>query len=137
MKTYRIFISHSWSYQQQYKSLVRMLREANRFKFANYSVPPDDPIHNADDDEMLRQKIRNQMSLCHAILIIAGVYATHSRWINEEIDLAESGFSGRKGIVAVLPWGAQRTSARAKEAADKIARWNTKSIVRAIREVGK
>ena len=60
-------------------------------------MPPDDPIHDADDDEMLRQEIRNQMSPCHVILILAGVYATYSRWINEEIDLAESGFFFRAG----------------------------------------
>ena len=136
VKTYRIFISHSWAYKEQYKSLIRMLTNADRFSFVDYSVPPDDPIHDADDDEMLRKEIRNQMSPCHVILILAGVYATYSRWINEEIDLAESGFSGRKAIVAIEPWGAQRTSARVKNAADRIVRWNTQSIVRAIREVG-
>ena len=136
VKTYRIFISHSWAYKEQYKSLIRMLTNADRFSFVDYSVPPDDPIHDADDDEMLRREIRNQMSPCHVILILAGVYATYSRWINEEIDLAESGFSGRKAIVAIEPWGAQRTSARVKNAADRIVRWNTQSIVRAIREVG-
>ena len=136
MKTYRIFISHSWAYEEQYRKIVRMLEKAERFSFVDYSVPPDDPIHDADDDEMLRQEIRNQMSLCHVILILAGVYATYSRWINEEIDLAESGFSERKAIVAIEPWGAQRTSARVKGAADQTVRWSTKSIVRAIREVG-
>lgn len=136
VKTYRIFISHSWAYKEQYKSLIRMLTNAERFSFVDYSVPPDDPIHDADDDERLREEIRNQMSPCHVILILAGVYASYSRWINEEIDLAESGFLGGKAIVAVEPWGAQRTSVRVKNAADRIVRWNTQSIGRAIREVG-
>ncbi len=136
MRTYRIFISHSWAYEEQYRRIVEMLDNAARFSFVDYSVPPDDPIHGADDDEALRRAIRNQMSPCHVILILAGVYATYSRWINEEIDLAESGFSDSKAIVAIEPWGAQRTSARVKGAADRTVGWNTSSIVRAIREVG-
>ena len=27
MKTYRIFISHSWAYKEQYKSLIRTAHE--------------------------------------------------------------------------------------------------------------
>lgn len=136
MKTYRIFISHSWAYKKQYRSVVAMLDKAAPFSFINYSVPPDDPIHGADDDAALRNAIRNQMSPCHVILILAGVYATYSRWINEEIDLAESGFADRKAIVAIAPWGAERTSVRVKRAADRVVGWNTNSIVGAIREVG-
>ena len=136
MKTYRIFISHSWAYEEQYRRLIRMLNNADRFSFIDYSVPPDDPIHDANNDRALRREIRNQMSPCHVILILAGVYATYSRWINEEIVLAESGFVYRKPIIAVAPRGAQRTSVRVTNAADLIVRWSTPSIVHAIRDLG-
>ena len=48
----------------------------------------------------------------------------------EEIDLAK--VLGKK-IIAVEPWGAQRTSEIVKNAADEIVGWNTASIVKAIR----
>ena len=135
MKTYNLFISHSWTYGEQYQGLISLLENARYFSFKNYSVPEDDPIHNAGTDAQLREAIRNQMSSCHAILILAGVYSTYSRWINEEIDLAESGFYSRKPIIAIAPWAAARLSAPVQEAADRVVKWNTNSIVSAIREV--
>ena len=92
MKTYNLFISHSWSYADQYQRLVSLLNRRRYFAFKNYSVPLDDPIHRAATDAQLRQAIRNHMAPCHVILIVAGVYATYSKWIDIEIELALSGF---------------------------------------------
>ena len=69
------------------------------------------------------------------VLILAGVYATYSKWINIEIDLAERGFNQPKPIIAIEPWGSEKTSVRVKQAADRIVKWNTESIVNAIREL--
>ena len=136
MKTYNLFISHSWRYSNEYNRLVALLKERPYFGFQNYSVPPDDPIHNANNDTQLRREILNQMRPCHVVLILAGVYATYSKWINIEIDLAKKGFSNAKPIIAIRPWGADRISATVSAAADKIVGWNTESVVSAIRELG-
>ena len=93
MKTYNLFISHSWSYGDQYIRLVNLLRNRKYFSFKNYSVPRNHPIHIVGTDEQLSQAIQNKMMLCHVVLILAGVYASHSKWINEEIHLAEEGFN--------------------------------------------
>ena len=87
MKTYNLFISHSWRYSDQYDRLVNLLRERGYFAFRNYSVPPDDPIHGAGNDAQLRRAIRNHMAPCHVVLILAGVYASYSKWINIEIGI--------------------------------------------------
>ena len=76
------------------------------------------------------------MAPCHVVLILAGVYATYSKWINVEIDLAKKGFTHGKPIIAIRPWGSQRISQPVKDAADRIVGWNTESIVAAIRELG-
>jgi len=135
-KTYNLFISHSWTYGDAYEKLVKMLDAAPYFFYRNYSVPRDDPIHNAPNQAALKEAIKNQMSGCHAILILAGVYATYSKWINEEIALAKRGFQTPKPIVAIQPWGAERTSQVVKDNADIIVGWNTRSIVDGIRRVG-
>ncbi|WP_283130695.1 TIR domain-containing protein [Enterovibrio norvegicus] len=136
-KKYNLFISHSWAYGDAYEKLVKMLDEAAYFSYKNHSVPKDDPIHNANSAAQLREAIRNQMNGCHAIIVLAGVYSTYSKWINEEIVLANEGFaSGKKPIIAIQPWGAEKTSTFVKENADIVVGWNTKSIVDAIREVG-
>ena len=135
MRTFNLFISHSWSYADTYDGLVNLLQQRSHFSFRNYSVPQDDPIHDAGTDAQLREAIRRQMAPCSVVLILAGVYATYSKWIEEEIDLAKHDFDAAKPIIAVEPWGSQRTSTRVKDAADTIVRWNTESIVRAIREL--
>lgn len=134
MRTFNLFISHSWSYGNAYEGLVSLLRERSYFDFKNFSVPKDDPIHNAPNADLLREAIRSKMSPCSAVLVLAGVYATHSKWIDEEIRLAKA-FDLPKPIVAIEPWGSERTSVPVKHAADRIVKWNTDSIVQAIREV--
>ena len=135
MKTHHLFISHSWSYSDQYLRLINLLHGRSHFKCSDYSVPRDDPIHNASTDTQLEQAIRDQMAYGSVILILAGVYATYSRWINIKIDLAKFGFHRPKSIIAIEPWASNRASVRVRQAADRIVGWNTESIIRAIRNL--
>lgn len=128
--TYNLFISHSWVYGDAYYRLVDMLDAKPYFIYKNYSVPKNDPIHNARYDYQLRAAIKEQMQHASCVLILAGVYATYSKWINIEIELAQQ---MNKTIIAIEPWGSEKTSIVVKKAADKIVRWNTDSIVAAIR----
>lgn len=128
--TYNLFISHSWTYGDAYDRLVDMLNAKPYFSYKNYSVPKYDPIHNVSNDYQLKEAIRRQMQPASCILILAGVYSTYSKWINIEIELAQS--MGKK-IIAIEPWGAERTSSKVKSATHSIVRWNTDSIINAIR----
>ena len=47
---YNLFISHSWNYSNTYNDLVRLLNNKPYFSYKNYSVPKNDPIHNASND---------------------------------------------------------------------------------------
>ena len=132
---YNLFISHSWRYSSPYERLVQLLRDQPRFQFRNYSVPKDNPIHIIGRDSQLRAAIRDKMSPCRVVIILAGVYATSSKWINAEIDLAKVGFEHPKPIIAVEPWGSEKTSVPVKNAANEIVGWNTRSIVNAIRRL--
>lgn len=132
---YNLFISHSWSYSNQYEGLVGLLDKANGFVYKNYSVPKDDPVHNAENDDELKEAIKEQMSHASVVLILAGLYANYSKWIDIEIDLAQNGFNKPKPIIAVEYWGAEHTSKVVKDAANEIVKWNTNSIVNAIKEL--
>lgn len=129
--TYNLFISHSWDYSDAYEKLINLLDSADEFSYKNYSVPKDDPIHNAKYDYQLKEAIRNKMQHASRVLILAGVYSTYSKWINIEIELAKE--MGKK-IIAIEPWGAERTSITVKSNANKIVKWQTSSIVNAIKE---
>jgi hypothetical protein len=67
------------------------------------------------------------------ILILAGVYASYSKWIQKEISIAEE---YGKSIIAIEPWDSDRTSIIVKDAADKIVKWQGKSIADAIKKFG-
>lgn len=128
---YNLFISHSWNHSDAYEKLVNLLDKADNFRYKNYSVPKDDPVHNAKNDAALKAAIQDQMRHASCVLILAGVYSTYSKWINIELDLAVE--MGKK-IIAVEPWGSERTSARVKLYADKIVKWQASSIIKAIEE---
>lgn len=131
---YNLFISHSWNYSNAYERLTNLLNNAPYFYYKNYSVSKDDPliIRSKFYESELKNKIKNQMRSCHAVLILAGVYASYSDSIDMEINVAkELG----KPIIAVEPWASEKTSQKVKQNADKIVGWNTNSIISAIREL--
>lgn len=127
---YNLFISHSWSYSDAYDGLVNLLNSNPSFDYKNYSVPKDDPIHDAEDDYQLKEAIKSQMQHASCVLILAGIYSTYSKWINIEIELAQE--MGKK-IIAVEPWDSEKTSSVVKTAADAIVKWRADSIIFAIR----
>ena len=131
--SYNLFISHSWTHSDAYEKQTALLDKDASFSYANYSIPKDDPIHNAPNQEALKKAIKEKMAHASCVLILAGVYSTYSKWINIEIELAQKGFATSKKIIAIQPWGAERTSQTVKNAADEIVNWQTSSIIKAIR----
>jgi len=137
-KQIHIFISHAWSYSGHYDTLSEWIfNETWRsgqavLNFHNYSVPINDPIHDAKNDTQLKLALFNQISRCHVIVIPTGMYANYSRWIQKEIDGA-SGYG--KPMLAVNPWGAQRTSTVVSSVATKTVGWNKKSVIGGIWEL--
>jgi hypothetical protein len=134
LKTYKIFISHSWSYSDAYEKLCNLLDDANNFVYSDYSIPKDDPVHTRGSDSALYDAIKQKMSFCNVIIILAGVYSSYSKWIDKEIKIANSEFINKKPIIAIEPWGSEKTSRLVKDNADVLVGWNTSSIVDAIRK---
>jgi hypothetical protein len=134
MSTHQIhvFVSHSWSYSDHYETLSGWIFGQNwnsgqaSLDFRNFSVPKDDPIHNAANTAALREAIFNQIKRSHVIVIPTGMYATHSTWIKEEITGAAN---HGKPVLAVNPWAQLKTSSVVAAAAAKTVGWNSKSVV--------
>lgn len=131
LKTYRLFISHSWAYGDAYEKLVKFFNEHPNFKWVNYSVPKDDPIHSANNDAQLYKAIKAQIAQVNCVVMLAGVYSSHSKWIDKEIQISKADFN--KPIIAVEPWASEKTSKLVKNNSDAIVKWQSKSIVDAIR----
>lgn len=132
MKTYHLFISHSWTYGDQFDRLKKLLKERSYFDFIDHSIPKYDPVHSKSDKE-LYESIYRKMYSCHGVLLIAGIYTTYSRWIDKEVFIAKKQFTYPKPIIAIKPYGNDRISSVAGEHADVVVNWNTESIISAIR----
>ncbi|WP_435099361.1 TIR domain-containing protein [Halarchaeum sp. P4] len=129
---YRLFVSHSWDYSDEYENLTDLLDEANHFEYTNYSVPEEDSI-DADTDEELEEELREgQIKPASVFIALAGLYSSYSDWIGREIRIAED---ENKPILGVEPWGSDSTSDYVERHADRMVGWNTDSIVEAIRDM--
>jgi len=129
-RLFNIFICHSWGYDDDYETLTRLLDEHPYFFWRNYSVPKDDPIHNARTRTALRAALKKKIRHASCVIVPAGVYCTYSNWIEEEIDIAlEMG----KPIIGIRPRGAERVSSIVRDNAVDTVGWTSKSVVDAIR----
>ncbi len=135
IQTKHLFISHSWTYGDAYDRLVALLEAAPYFSFKNFSVPRHSPIHNAPNQQLLAEAIKAQIAQSSCVLVLAGVYASYSKWIDKEIAIAKRGFMYPKPIIAIEPWGSEKTSVLVRQNADIIVKWQTSSIIQAIHKL--
>jgi hypothetical protein len=127
-----IFISHAWAYSEDYNTLASWIFEENwstgqaSLDFRDYSVPKNDPIHNATTNKALEEAIFNQISRSHVVVIPVGMYTSYSKWIQKEIDGA-NGY--KKPILAVIPRGQQRKAEVVVNNASAEVGWNKQSVI--------
>ena len=133
LKTYRLFIGHAWQYNKDYNRLVEMLDNAKYFTWMNYSVPQERPKDGNDDNE-LREALRNQIRPTNCILIISGMYVAYRDWIQHEIDVAAE---WGKPIIGIRPRGNERVPQAVSSVADVMVGWYTPSIISEIRKRAK
>ena len=127
-----IFISHAWKYSQHYEKLAEWIFDGNwnvggvPLDFRDYSVPKDNPIHNAPSKLELRDAIFNQIARSHIVLIPTGMYANYSDWIKKELEGAEL---YEKPILAVNLNGQKRMSGAVADKASSQVGWRKESVV--------
>lgn len=67
-----------------------IMTKLNYFTSRRYSLlqpfcPQNDPIHTNGSDKQLSDAIEAKVKGCSCVIILAGVYATYSKWINKEM----------------------------------------------------
>lgn len=122
----RLFISHSWRYDD-YENLTNLLNNRGYFDYQESSVPSSDPLTGSS--RQIWEAIENKIRWAQVILLTAGVYATYSGSIKQEIEFAKS---LNKPVIAIVPLGNERTSALCNYASETVS-WRADSIVDAIR----
>lgn len=129
LKTYRVFISHAWTYNEDYYRLEGTLDKAPYLNWQNYSVPEHDTLAPALDTE-LEKALRRQISPTNIVIILSGMYAAYHKWIQKKIDIA---IEMSKPIIGIKPWGQERIPQTVQDVGNEIVGWNTSSIVSTFR----
>jgi hypothetical protein len=131
LRTYKVFISHRWNYDEDYRRIERFLAEAPRFDWVDLSVPKRNPIHNA---QQIAERLEARMREADVFIIIAGMYVLHSDWIERELAYARE---IELPVIGIRKWGSERVPDSIQRAARQIVGWNGDSIVSAIRDCAK
>ena len=71
-----------------------------------------------------------QINPAQGVIILAGMYAAHSGWIEYEIKEAQR---LNKIIIGVKPWGQERVPVIVQDAAHIMVGWNRASVISAVR----
>ena len=127
---YHVFISHAWKYNSHYETVAEWLRQSS-LQISNYSVPRDNPFCPRSTSQ-LKQAITAQMRPASCVIIISGMYAAHSDWIDYEISEA---LRMEKYIIGIRPWGQERVPTIIQQNADIMVGWNASSLINAIRNM--
>lgn len=133
MHLIKVFISHSWSYSEHYAKLSERIFEHSwqlngvKIHFEDWSVPKDNPIHNANNATQLRNAIFSRIRGADVVVIPTGMYVNYSKWINEEINGAKN-FG--KPILAVNPWGQEKKSGVVLQHSNANCRWTSDSVIK-------
>lgn len=132
---YNVFISHAWKYSEHYNKVVEWLNEAQSeglLTWKNYSVPFHDPLIDPSapvGNRKLKELLCKQISPASKVLILSGMYATYSDWIEYEIRTATN---YGKYIIGIKPWGQERIPSLVENTANIMVGWNKTSVINAI-----
>jgi hypothetical protein len=129
LKDYTIFISHSWDNNKHHTDLKTLLNNAGYLNVEFIEATKDTPI-NSENAKYIKQTLKQKINSSSIVLGLAGMYASHSEWMEWELDTAH----GIIPIVGVIPRGQQRVSTVISSRSKEDVRWNTDSIVSAIRK---
>lgn len=128
-KEYKIFISHSWQYTDTLEALRNLINGRGYFSATYEESTKDNPI-NSERESYVKTRLAKKIGDSDIILALAGVYASHSSWMEWELDKAlDLGVP----IVGVIPRGQERISSVVSSRSIVDVRWNTESIIAAIR----
>ena len=86
-KTYSIFISHCWDYNDSLINLKNLLNKEDGLVASYEEVTVDAPI-NSEDEKYIKRVLKARISASDVFIVVAGMYTAHSDWMKWEIETA-------------------------------------------------
>lgn len=127
---YNTFISHSWDYKSDYNTILSWLMASN-INLHDYSIPVEKALPPMSKTA-LRARITEEIRHASVVVILAGMYAAYSDWIDYEIDEA---ICMGKPILGVYPRGQERAPEKITSNADRMVHWNSDSVVKGFKQL--
>lgn len=128
-KAHRVFISHSWRYEDDFEEVKSLLDDAYDFEYFDHSVSSDEPL-DAQLPNHLRKKFRDQIRSTSVVLVLAGMYVAHSDSIQDELEIAAD---MGKPIIGVIPDGNDQVPNIVEQHATELVEANGRQILDAIK----
>ena len=132
---YRLFISHAWKYGANYDRLINLLDNASYFSYFNYSAPSEKPLFppgTPKTNSQIRELISAKIRPSQITMVISGMQVAYSDLMKYELD---ESVRMNKPILGIYPWGQERAPYAVTSVANEMVRWNTSSIISAIRRL--
>ena len=134
-KTYDLFISHGWAYDEEYNRLVSQLDTHPGFQWNNHSDVRFDPSLDPVSDVgfyALRDKLREQMSGVGCVVVFSILRPSTRKWIQHELEIAEH---LEKPIVGIKPEVDARRPQWEQLAgvAKEMVAWDVEAIIDAVK----
>lgn len=137
-REYRLFISHAWTYDDDYHRVVNRLNDAGDFRWRDLSITRQQAI-SPDlilplSNKRLFRELESRIQEADCLVVIAGMYDKHREWVQTEMDLAREYATP---IIGVTPWGQERIPIEVQRTAREIVGCTTNSIIAAIKRYSK
>lgn len=133
MRNHKVFISHSWQHSHSLVRLRNLLNSRGYFSIEFEEVSRFEPI-NSYNSTYIKRRLSNKIANSDVVLGLAGMFASYSDWMKWELDKA---IQLETPIIGVIPLGQQRISDAVYSRSVADVRWNTESIISAIRKYSK
>ncbi|ECC2479598.1 TIR domain-containing protein [Salmonella enterica] len=129
-KTYSVFISHCWDYNDSLIKLKDLLNKEDGLIASYEEVTVDAPI-NSEDEKYIKRVLKAKIAASDVFIVVAGMYTAHSDWMKWEIETA---VANNVPVIGIRPHGSQRIPQIVTDNAKVIVGWYTPSIISAIKD---
>lgn len=134
-KTYKLFISHAWSADEDYNRLIELLNEVESFKVKIYSDTVIDPAISDPESVTGLQKLKwhmsDQVRSSNCALIFPRMFDTHNFWLKHIIYFCQ--MYGVIPLTMALPEGEEIHPELAIKT-KAVVEWNVESLEAGIKE---
>jgi len=125
----RLFVSHSFTPDDDYLRVFEYLESAINFFYTNLSAPDQPP--RSLDKESVKDALRQQMADAEVVMLLAGQYARDPVMLEFQALYAKA---CDKPVIVMEPFGTGETvPSKLSDLADEVVPWNGREMADAIR----